>query len=142
MARIRAAEWETEAYWNARMRGYMEGTHHPQRALAPRVVYVASEGEKIVGLIAGHLTRRHGCDGELEWIDVVAERRGRGIASDLIRILARWFVEQKARRVCVNVSQGNVVAQRLYRRHGAEFLNEYWRVWEDISVALNDSGGG
>jgi hypothetical protein len=36
----------------------------------PRVSYVAFEQGLIVGFIAGHLTRRYGCDGELEWINV------------------------------------------------------------------------
>jgi hypothetical protein len=74
MARIRAAEWETEAYWNTRISRYLDCELHPQHALIPRVSYVASEGGCIVGFIAGHLTRRHACDGELEWINVIPER--------------------------------------------------------------------
>jgi len=75
LARLRAAVWGTEQYWHDRIGGYMRGELHPQQALAPRVVLVAEGGEDIVGFIAGHLTRRFGCDGELEWLDVVAECR-------------------------------------------------------------------
>jgi ribosomal protein S18 acetylase RimI-like enzyme len=139
MARIRAAEWETEAYWNTRISRYLDCELHPQHALIPRVSYVASEGGCIVGFIAGHLTRRHACDGELEWINVIPERRGSGVASGLIRLLAAWFVEQKASRICVDVDPANAAAQRFYRRHGAETLNEHWLVWNNINVVLGDS---
>ena len=33
-------------------------------------MYVTTNEDEVVGIIAGHLTRRFGCDGELEWIDV------------------------------------------------------------------------
>jgi ribosomal protein S18 acetylase RimI-like enzyme len=102
----------------------------------PRVIYVAAEGDSVVGFIAGHLTRRHACDAELEWINVIGQRRGSGTAAELLRLLAGWFVEQKAIRVCVNVDPSNTRAQRFYRRHGAETLNEHWLVWSDISGVL------
>jgi len=137
MARIRAREWETEEYWRTRMTAYMACELHPKHALMPRVVYVALDGDSVIGLIAGHLTRRHECDGELEWIDVISEHRKRGIASDLLRVLAAWFVEQKASRICVDVEPTNAVARKFYARHGAEILNPHWLVWPDISVVLH-----
>jgi ribosomal protein S18 acetylase RimI-like enzyme len=90
----------------------------------------------VVGFIAGHLTLRHGCAGELEWINVAAERRGSGIAPELLRQLAGWFVEQKAFRICVDVEPSNAVARAFYMRHGAETLNPHWLVWSDISRVL------
>jgi ribosomal protein S18 acetylase RimI-like enzyme len=136
LARIRAAEWETEAYWQTRISRYLDCELHPQHALLPRIIYVASEVNSIVGFIGGHLTRRHGCDGELEWINVIPERRGSGAASGLLRLLAAWFVEQKALRVCVDVDPANAAAQRFYRKHGAETLNEHWLVWNNITAVL------
>jgi GNAT superfamily N-acetyltransferase len=136
MARIRAAEWETEEYWTARISGYMECKLHPQQALMPRVTYVALDGDSIVGFISGHLTRRYKCDGELEWINVIPERRGSGISSELFRRLAAWFVWQKASRICVDVEPANTAARRFYMRHGAGELNKHWLVWNDISVVL------
>jgi hypothetical protein len=67
MARIRASEWGTEEYWIARITGYLDGELHPQKALIPRVIYVALENASLIGFIAGHLTQRYNCDGELEW---------------------------------------------------------------------------
>lgn len=136
MAKLRAASWGDEEYWTKRIRGYMECEIYPQKALKPRVSYVAVEKKKVVGLIAGHLTRRYECDGELEWIDVVAERRGSGIATGLLERLAKWFVEKKALKVCVDVQPANTAARRFYARHGAEDLNPHWMIWKDIRKAL------
>jgi GNAT superfamily N-acetyltransferase len=136
MACIRAREWETEEFWRIRISGYMDRELHPRQALMPRVVYVALEDDSLVGFIAGHLTRRYACDGELEWINVIRERRGSGVASELLRLLAAWFVEQKASRICVD--PGNAIARRFYTRHGADNLNKHWMVWNDINVVLRE----
>ena len=140
MAQIRALTWGEGHSWRKAILAYMEGAADPQRALKSRIVLVAEEAGSIVGLIAGHLTRRYACDGELQWIDVVPERRGQGVAAELLRRLAEWFVEQKARKICVDVQPKNTVARKFYSRHGAEELNPYWMVWKDIRVVLNNSG--
>jgi ribosomal protein S18 acetylase RimI-like enzyme len=136
MARIRAAEWETEEYWRRRISGYLACELHPQHALLPRVSYVALEGDSIIGFVAGHLTRRYGCDGELEWINVSPQRRGTGIAAELLRLMAAWFVKQDATRVCVDVEPSNTVARRFYMRHGAKTLNAHWLIWNDINLII------
>ncbi|MEP6951840.1 MAG: GNAT family N-acetyltransferase, partial [Ginsengibacter sp.] len=46
-----------------------------------RTIYIASEAGAVAGFIAGHLTRRYGCDGELQWINVAPEHRRSGTAS-------------------------------------------------------------
>jgi len=136
MARIRAQTWGSEEYWNARIAAYLDGQLHPKHSLTPRVGYVAADGESLVGLVAGHLTQRFGCDGELEWIDVIPERRGSGAAAELLRRLAKWFVEHKAFRICVDVQPTNTTARRFYVRHGAEPLNPHWLFWKDIQMVL------
>lgn len=131
MAAIRARQWETFEYWNTRIARYLSGEHSPQQALPARTAFVAVEDQRIVGFAAGHLTRRYRCDAELEWIDVAAEQQRRGIAGELVMRMAGWFVEQEARRVCVNVEPNNAVARALYAKYGARRLNEYWMIWED-----------
>jgi ribosomal protein S18 acetylase RimI-like enzyme len=121
-----------------RMARYLAREHHPQQALMPRVIYVAMEGDSMVGYIAGHLTRRYACDGELQWIYVVPKRRGSSVATELLYLLAAWFVEQNASRICVNVDPANTIAARFYTRHGAETLNKHWLVWADIKVVLGE----
>lgn len=136
MARMRAAQWESEEYWQARIARYLSGELHPRQALLPRIAYVGYAGEALAGFIAGHLTRRYQCHGELEWIDVIPSHRRSGVASELLRHLAGWFVEQNARRICVDVQPANTVARRFYEGHGAEPLNEHWLVWNDIKGVL------
>lgn len=136
MAQIRAGEWEHEEYWRNRIARYMDCELHPQQALMPRVIYVAIEGNSLVGFIAGHMTRRYGCDGELEWINVAPASRGSGVASKLLELLAGWFAEQNAFSICVNVDPANRIARRFYARHGAENFNEHWLVWNNINIAL------
>jgi GNAT superfamily N-acetyltransferase len=144
MASLRAETWGSEEYWQARIAGYLDGTHSPQQALAPRAAFVAVEGGAVTGFVAGHLTKRFGYDGELEWIDVTEKQRGQGIADRLMVAMAGWFMEQNALRVCVNVDPENTLARRFYAKHGAVPMKEHWMVWEDIgtvpSRARNKSG--
>jgi ribosomal protein S18 acetylase RimI-like enzyme len=136
MAQIRAADWGTEEYWRMRIAGYMNGELRPQQALMPRTVFVAIEEDVITGFIAGHLTQRYECDGELQWINVGPEHRRNGVASGLLRMLASWFINHKAKRICVDVDPVNSIARRFYMRHAAEILNKHWLVWNDINAVF------
>lgn len=123
----------------ARMVAYIEGRHHPQRAKAPRglwcAILVDSTPRTVVsppiGYIAGHLTSRFGCDGEMQWLYVASAHRREGVASALLRHLARWFAAQGAQRVCVNV--GDDLAHRFYAARGARPLRPHWLVWDDVT---------
>jgi ribosomal protein S18 acetylase RimI-like enzyme len=136
LAAIRAGEWETAAFWQARIEGYLRGEHSPQKALPARIAFIAEDEGAVVGFVSGHRTSRYGCDGELQWINVAKEHRGRGIAGALLESAASWFVQQQALRVCVNVDPTNSAAIALYKKFGAQPLNEHWLVWADISVVL------
>lgn len=116
---------------DARMAPYLEGTHHPQQALQPRVILVGRRADEVIGYIGGHRTRRYECDGELQYLYVMPEHRRVGIASELLVQLARWFVDHDMSRVCVDV--GNPVSRAFYSRHGAVELNEHWMVWPEIA---------
>jgi ribosomal protein S18 acetylase RimI-like enzyme len=131
-AKLRAISWGTEEYWRERIAGYLNGTLHPRGALGARIIYVAEMDTAAVGLVAGHLSTRLACQGELEWIDVAPEQRRRGIASQLARLLATWFVEQEALRICVD--PGNAPARTFYRTLAAQDLNAHWMFWPDIRV--------
>jgi len=117
-----------------RMARYLAGEHHPQQALPPRAMWIAMEGAEPVGYVAGHLTRRFACDGELQWIYVVPSRRRSGVGRELVGLLARWFVENGARRVCVNV--GDEAARPFYLQCGAADLRPHWMVWDDVGRVL------
>ena len=130
LAKIRAANWETEDFWNYSISSYLNNTRNPQKALKERVLYVALVDSAIVGFIAGHLSTRYDCQGELEWIDVTEQYRRDGIASALVKILAAWFIEHKAYKVCID--PGNEIARKFYSKNGAKDLNDHWMFWNDI----------
>ena len=126
---------------DTRMSAYLEGTHHPQQALLPRVGYVAVAGEVVIGYIAGHQTRRHGCEGEVQYLFVAPAFRRRKIALSLLRLLANWFQAQGVKKVCVSVDADSPSAQPFYDSVGASPLplRPYWYAWGDIARIPADS---
>jgi ribosomal protein S18 acetylase RimI-like enzyme len=139
MAGLRARDWGSEEYWRERIQAYMGGQLDPKDALPPRVGFVCADGDEVVGLIAGHLTRRFGCDGELEWISVSSAYRGQKIGSQLLLKLADWFVAQGARFICVDVDPANELARRFYAANGAYDLKPHWMAWKDIGTVCDVS---
>jgi GNAT superfamily N-acetyltransferase len=131
IAAIRAQRWQTEAFWIDRINRYLRGEHSPQKALFTRAAFVAVHEGKLAGFVAGHRTLRFDCEGELQWIDVREENRGRGIGYKLIARIGAWFVEHNVTRVCVNVDPSNTPARNLYTRCGAEPFNEHWMIWKN-----------
>lgn len=123
-----------------RVRAYLEGVHHPRFALLPLTGYVAVEGDRVVGYIAGHLSTRFECQGELQYLYVAPAHRRKGVASALLDALAAWFARQGASRVCVDVEPENAPARSFYRRHGAADLSNSWMVWEDMSADREGRG--
>lgn len=73
-----------------------------------------------MGFVAGYRTRRLGCHGELQWVNVARESRGWGIRAMLVRKIGFWFADQGARRICVAVEPDNAIARGLYSRCGAK----------------------
>jgi len=118
-----------------RMAAYLDGHHHPQQALAPRTGFAAFAGDAVIGYIAGHLTRRYGYDGEVQYLYVVPGYRRRGVASDLLRLLLGWFEERGVTRVCVNANLDSPAAVPFYLSQGALPLNPHWYAWEDTRAA-------
>lgn len=130
LAKIRGANLEAEEHWSNRISNYMSGNQNPQQALRPRIIYVAVIDGIIIGFIAGHLTRRINCEGELQWINIIENYRGNGIASELVKFLCNWFIDQKSYRICVD--PGNDLARQFYKKNGARNLNDHWMFWNDI----------
>lgn len=134
LAALRAAHEEGGASAD-RMLRYLAGEHHPQFALRPRAIWAADINAAPVAFIAGHLSQRLGCDGEVQWLYVSAPHRRTGIASALLRVLAAWFVAVDAHRICVNASA--IEARQFYARLGATAIDSHWIVWEDVRVVLS-----
>ena len=122
-----------------RMAAYLAGTHHPQQALPPRVAYVALDGSAVVAYIAGHLTRRYSCGGEVQYLFVSQTHRRAGIASALLEQLAAWFTEHRASKICVDVNPDSPGARPFYEHSGATVLSKHWMVWTDIRLRPSTS---
>lgn len=75
LAKIRAVNSGYEVYWTDRIEGYLTGTVNPQKAMKERIIFVATDEEKIVGFVAGHLSQHYECDGELQRLDIFANFR-------------------------------------------------------------------
>ena len=115
--------------------GYFRGTYDPSFALSDRSLWVAEEGEEVVGIIAGHASTRLGCDGELQWMFVVPGWQRRGVGAALLRPMARWFAAQERTRVIIDAPPENP-DRAFYLKHGAVPLDQYWLHWPDIAAAL------
>jgi GNAT superfamily N-acetyltransferase len=139
MERSRSAD---AAPADTRMAAYLEGRHHPQQALAPRIAFVALDGVTVVAYIAGHATTRFGCAGEVQYLYVAPAYRRHGVASRLLVSLARWFHTRNIAQVCVNADTDSPGAVPFYTARDARPLNPYWYVWDDISSLLVDQRGG
>ena len=136
MAACRAGDPSGPA--DPRMKAYLDGEHHPQKALPPRRGVVALDGERIIAYIAGHRTTRHGCEGELQYLFVKREYRRRGIATELLSQLASWFLEEGVRHVCVAIAGDSPPeAEPFVESRGATPLKRYWHAWPDIAGAVN-----
>lgn len=134
IAYLRSLGWESKDFWMPRVTAYMNGLSNPQQGLPKRVLYVAEENKVIIGFIAGHLTRRLDCEGELQWINIETDHQRKGIATRLVRKLAGWFIEHNAHKICVD--PGNENARKFYSALGAESLNQHWMYWRDISIVI------
>ena len=134
MAELRPEDWGKAPDWERTIAAYLSGEHNPRYALPPRVAILAEKDDEVIGFIAGHLTRRFHCAGELQWINVSADHRCQGVATGLLRELAGWFASNNARRICVDVQPRNAAARAFYTHNGAEPLNNHWMVWNDIAT--------
>lgn len=114
------------------MLGYLEGSYSPRFALEDRAVFVAWVGNERAGYIAGHRSTRLGCEGELQWLNVAEQFRGKGVADALVQKVVDWFLANSMFKVCVNVDPDNIAARKVYMRHGAIVLDPYWLVWSDL----------
>ena len=86
------------------------------RGQAERVLVADRRGEPIA-YVTCHLDSADG-RGRIGLFGIQADARGRGVGGRLLRAAQRWFGERGARRVSVATQARNVVAQRLYQRHG------------------------
>jgi len=126
MCRLRAEYQGHLLEWEPRIAAYMIGQLTPAFGLEPRAVFVAVDDNEVVGFIAGHLSKRFHCHGEIYWLNVQADRRGHRIADQLLAALFDWFAQHDATRLCIEVPPSNESARKLLARHNAQSIGPLW----------------
>jgi ribosomal protein S18 acetylase RimI-like enzyme len=82
-----------------------------------KTLFVADEAGTWLGVV-GAFARVDRLEVQLISMWVAPEARGRGIAQDLIRAVARWADDRGSSQVVLFVQEANEPAQRLYARAG------------------------
>lgn len=126
LCRLRAEYQGHLLEWEPRIAAYIIGQLTPAFGLEPRAIFVAVDDNEVIGFIAGHLTRRFHCQGEIYWLNVQADRRGHRIADQLLAALFEWFAQHDARKLCIEVPPSNHSARKLLARHNAERIDPLW----------------
>lgn len=126
LCRLRAEYQGHALEWEPRITAYMIGQQTPAFGLPDRQVFVAVEDNEVVGIIAGHLTTRFHCQGEIHWLHVQANRRGRRIADKLLAAMLDWFRTHNAQKICIEVPPSNDAARKFLSRHHADSIGPLW----------------
>lgn len=127
LCRLRAEYQGHLLEWEPRIAAYIIGQLTPAFGLEPRAVFVAvDEHNDVVGFIAGHLSKRFHCDGEIYWLNVQADRRGQRIADLLLSALFGWFAQHNAHKLCIEVPPSSESARKLLARHNAQPIGPLW----------------
>jgi len=80
------------------------------------------------------------CEGEVQYLYVAPGARRRGVASQLLRLLGKWFDDRGIRRVCVNADVDSPGATPFYVATRARFVNRHWYIWDDIRTLASPEG--
>jgi len=117
---------ESEAHWRRIL----------QAAPGRFSVFVAVEGEELVGFAAGHMLDppKLGCDAELSAIYLRADRRRTGIGRRLAGTVAAAQRGHGATALLTWVIAGNRPARAFYGALGAELLVEQPFQWDGIDL--------
>jgi len=117
---------ESEAHWRRIL----------QAAPGRFSVFVAVEGEEVVGFAAGHMLDppKLGCDAELSAIYLTADRRRTGIGRRLAGTVAAAQRGHGATALLTWVIAGNRPARAFYEALGAELLVEQPFQWDGIDL--------
>lgn len=108
-------------------------------------IVAALEGERIVGFAAGTVLLQPDKLPQfyINEVGVVEDRRGRGIATALMKRIIEVAVDRGCSHAWLTTEMDNAAARALYRRWGAqeeEHLVYYG--WEDLKDGVPWQGGG
>lgn len=103
---------------------------------------MAVSGEKAVGFIIGRIEPfKNKSEGHIHTIDVKPEYRRKGIGSDLLEAVERFFVQNAVDSCHLEVKVDNMPARRLYTRRGYKIsvvLKNYYGLGTDGIRLMKD----
>ena len=91
-------------------------------------IFVSYECERPCGYAIMHMA---GDQAELYRIATDPDKRGRGIADELMKTGIAWAIEQSAESIFLEVRAGNFPAISLYRKHGFENIGMRKKYYTD-----------
>lgn len=96
-----------------------------------RAVLIAIDQDEPIGMITGRIYRTllikvRRQEGRISNLFVLPGHRKKGVATELVRELLKWFREKKIKDVCLAVHSGNVPALEMFSKlRFQEYLIEF-----------------
>ena len=133
------SEIEMDYDWSLnRWVGYLNKTSSPRFAEEHRIVFLACDGERVVGYAACHHTTKRGIEGELQSIYVLKEYQRQGIGTTLIMRVVKWLLANGKNSLLTGYYGKNPYV-RFYQKLGAD-LSEGPAIWQNLRQ-LSDAQG-
>ena len=85
-------------------------------------IFVAEEGNQVIGYIVGNITKNNSIvmkkEGHIFSYFVSRKYRGKGVGKELYNKLVKWFKKQKCDHLSLDVYEGNEKSYAMYRKWG------------------------
>ena len=133
------SEGEMDYNWSLdRWVGYINKTSSPRFALDPRIIYLACDGEHVVGYGACHHTTKRGIEAELQSIYVLKEYQGQGIGTALFVKVVSWLLAEGKNSLLTGFYGANPYV-RFYQKLEAD-ITEGPAIWRDLQQLSKSQG--
>jgi len=120
-----------------RWSGYLAGTRHPRLAKPERIVFLATDGPKVVGYIGCHHAKPEECgedwkaDAELQQIYILKNYQRRGIGTHLFSMIVSWLSDAKMNSLVVGYHETNPY-RSFYLKMGGNEVSPGVSYWDDL----------
>lgn len=133
------SEGEMDYNWSLnRWIGYLNKTSSPRYALDPRIIYLACDGERVVGYAACHHTTKQGIEAELQSIYVLKEYQRQGIGTALVMRVVKWLLADGKNSLLAGF-YGNNPYVTFYQKLDGD-LTEGPCIWRDLQQLSKSKG--
>ena len=102
--------------------GYLNITRSSHCSLDPRIVYLACDGDRIVGYASCYHTTKRAIEAELQSIYILNKYQRIGIGTNLVTRVDRWLLEH-GKNSLLEGYDGNISYVRLYQILGGDLAD-------------------